>query len=135
MQESVGSSASRACVQMVNFCMYWSEKAGLQGYPCVCLYDSIVVHCPVNERKIWQKALNLFMNLSVGWKTSGGLLRYPTDCELNAGWSTKPDKLFKEKLHDDTWEKTPDNLTAVESWLDSLIELYKVNPELSVYSN
>ena len=134
MQESVGSSASRACVAMVDFHLKNKERYGLQGYPCVCLYDSIVVHCPVEERAIWTKALDLFMNLSDGWATDGGILRYPTDCEFNGGWSTKPDKEFKKQLHDNSWNPTPEHLKPLESWLDSMIWLYVECPELSVYN-
>lgn len=134
MQESVGSSASRACVNMVAFHMRMKEKYGLQGYPCVCLYDSIVVHCPVEERQIWSKALDLFMNLSVGWATDGGILRYPTDCEYNAGWSTKPGKEFKKQLQNPEWNPTPEKLKPVEDWLDAMINLYTSAPELSVYN-
>lgn len=134
MQESVGSSASRACVAMVDFHLKNKEKYGLQGYPCVCLYDSIVVHCPVEERAIWTKALDLFMNLADGWATEGGILRYPTDCEFNAGWSTKPGKEFKKQLHDTAWNPTPEHLKPLEEWLDSMIWMYKACPELSVYN-
>lgn len=134
MQESVGASASRACVSMVDFHLRMKEQYGLQGYPCVCLYDSIVVHCPVEERHIWAKALDLFMNLSDGWYTPGGILRYPTDCEFNAGWSTKPDKEFKKQLHDADWNPTPSHLKPVEDWLDAMIQLYTDNPDLSVYN-
>ena len=134
MQESVGSSASRACVAMVDFHLRMKEHYGMQGYPCVCLYDSIVVHCPVEERQIWAKALDLFMNLSDGWYTAGGILRYPTDCEFNAGWSTKPDKEFKKQLYNQEWNPTPERLKPVEEWLDAMIQLYTDNPELSVYN-
>lgn len=134
MQESVGSSASRACVAMVDFHLRNKEKYGLQGYPCVCLYDSIVVHCPVAERAIWTKALDLFMNLADGWATDGGILRYPTDCEFNGGWSTKPDKEFKKQLHDSSWNPTPAHLQPLEAWLDQMIRLYTLCPELSVYN-
>lgn len=134
MQESVGSSASRACVAMVDFHLKNKERYGLQGYPCVCLYDSIVVHCPVEERAIWTKALDLFMNLSDGWATDGGILRYPTDCEFNGGWSTKPDKEFKKQLHDNSWKPTPEHLKPLETWLDQMIWLYTTCPELSVYN-
>lgn len=134
MQESVGSSASRACVAMVDFHLKNKEKYGLQGYPCVCLYDSIVVHCPVEERAIWTKALDLFMNLADGWATEGGILRYPTDCEFNAGWSTKPDKEFKKQLHDTAWNPTPERLKPLEEWLDYMIWMYTTCPEMSVYN-
>lgn len=134
MQESVGSSASRACVEMVKFFIKFSKSHGLQGYPFVCLYDSIVVHCPCNERSLWQKALDLYMNLSNGWKYGPNILRYPTDCELNAGWSTKPSGEFKDNLHDENWEPLPDNLKPVEALVDSMIAFYTEFPEQSVYN-
>lgn len=134
MQESVGSSAARACTGMVDFYKRFSKSNGLKGYPFVCLYDSIVVHCPCNERSLWQKVLDLYMNLANGWRYGPNILRYPTDCELNAGWSTKPTGEFKKQLHDEEWEPLPDNLKPVEAWVDSMIALYTEFPEQSVYN-
>lgn len=137
LQESVGASASRACVDLVKFALEYREF-GLQGGPIVCLYDSVVVHCPYNERSIWQKALLLYMTLKVGWayndKRGLRILRYPSDCELNAGWSTAPSADMAANLHNQDWEKTPDNLAWIEEALDLQIEYYQNNELESVYN-
>ena len=134
MQESVGSSASIACKRLLDFSMRFSKSHGLQGNLITCLYDSCVVHCPVNERHIWQKALDLYMHWSNGWRYGDDILRYTIDCELNAGWSTKAKGEFKEHLHDPDWEPTPENLKPVEEYLDAAIATFKEFPELSVYN-
>lgn len=137
MQESVGASASRACVDLVKFALDY-RPYGLQGGPIVCLYDSVVVHCPVNERAIWQKALLLYMTLKVGWayndKWGLRVLRYPSDCELNAGWSTAPEHDEAVLLHDASYEPTPENLSWIEEALDAQIEFYTENELESVYN-
>lgn len=134
MQESVGSSAAMACAKILAFYHRFKASHGLQGYPFVCLYDSLVVHCPVEERSIWKKALDLFMNWSTGWEYHDDILRYPTDCELNAGWSTKPNAELKENLNDDEWNPLPDHLKPVLVWLNSMIQFYKEFPYESVYN-
>lgn len=137
MQESVGASASRACVDLVKFALDY-RPYGLQGGPIVCLYDSVVVHCPVNERAIWQKALLLYMTLKVGWayndKWGLRVLRYPSDCELNAGWSTAPEHDEAVLLHDASYEPTPENISWIEEALDAQIEFYTENELASVYN-
>lgn len=137
LQESVGASAARACAMLVDFVMEFRDQ-GLLGYPIVCLYDSVVVHCPYNERAIWQKALLLFMTLRVGWMYNDSrgkrVLRYPSDCELNAGWSTAPTKDEAARLHDETWEPTPEHLRNIENILDMQIRYYTKNEIKSVYN-
>lgn len=128
MQESVGAAAAVACRKLIKF----SFTRGLLGYPAICLYDSVVVHCPCNERHIWLKALELFMFKSNGWKYRDRILRYPVDAELNAGWSTKPDKEFHDRLQDSAWEPTPDHLKNIENWLDAQLKLFTIAPALSV---
>ena len=130
LQESVAAVAARALKAMVNL----SVNTDLQGYPCVCLYDSIVVHCPYEERHIWMKALELYMYLANGWFYNGRILRYSIDAEYNAGWSTAPDKELSDKLKDDSFSPTPGKFIELEHRLSRLIELYKINPELSVYN-
>lgn len=128
MQESVASTAARACCWLLDF----RRATSLVGYPMVCLYDSIVVHCPFNERAIWLKALRLYMFLANGWQYSDRILRYPIDAELNGGWSTKAPAELSEHLHNPEWEPTPENLKPLEIWLDSECEKYESNPTLSV---
>lgn len=137
LQESVGASAARACCGLLKFVMD-NRDQGLKGYPFICLYDSLVVHCPNNERAIWQKALLLYMTLKVGWMYNDvwgkRVLRYPSDCELNAGWSTAPKGEFAANLNDESWEPTPDHLRPIEEDLDRQIAYYKENELASVYN-
>ena len=134
LQESVGASASRACVGLVDFHLTMKEKYGLQGYPFVCLYDSVVIHCPYEERAIWGKALELFMYRSVGWRYGKRILNYACDFEFNAGWSTAPSQEQKALLSNPEWYPTPDRFKPVEDWLDAMLNLYTEHPSLSVYS-
>lgn len=110
------------------------EKYGLQGYPFVCLYDSVVIHCPYEERAIWGKALELFMYRSVGWRYGKRILNYACDFEFNAGWSTAPSQEQKALLSNPEWYPTPDRFKPVEDWLDAMLNLYIEHPSLSVYS-
>jgi hypothetical protein len=130
LQESVAAVAARALKKMTDL----SIKFGLKGYPCVCLYDSIVVHCPWEERTIWGKALELYMYLANGWYYDQRVLRYAIDLEYNAGWSTAPDKAYSDQLKDPNFYPTPPHLKHVENWIDTMIQMYKTCPELSVYN-
>lgn len=130
LQESVAACAARALKSMTDLAVNYK----LKGYPCVCLYDSIVVHCPWEERAIWGKALNLYMYLSNGWYYDKRVLRYAIDLETNAGWSTAPDKEYADKLKDPNFYPTPDELKHIEAWLDAMIEVFTEHPELSVYN-
>ena len=79
IQERVGASASRACVNIVRLCMTHPE---LKGYPGVCLYDSIVIFAPFNERFLWAKILQLYMRAADGWICPGNrILRLGVDTE------------------------------------------------------
>lgn len=137
LQESVGASAARACYWMVEFSIEGAKKYGLRGYPCVCLYDSIVVHCPEEERYLWAKALELFMYKKNGWVygEDNRILRYAIDTELNAGWSTAPYGQQKENLHNEEYAPLPERLKPLLQQLEAEIELYTNMPELSVYNH
>lgn len=133
MQESVGASAALACYRIVE--LYQKFKhIGLQGYPFVCLYDSIVIHCPEEERFLWQDILDLHMNWANGWAYPIDILRYPTDCDINAGWSTKPDKARKELLHNHQNKPLPDHLQFLADTIKAQIEFYKQNKKASVFN-
>lgn len=129
LQESVGSCAARACAWLTDF----KYRIGLKGSLIVCLYDSCVVHCPVEERQVWWKAVKLFMYLRNGYEYEGRILRYPVDEEYNAGWSTKPDRETLAKLQDPTWNPTPEHLRMTENWLDQMCELCEANPRLALH--
>ena len=54
----------------------------LKGYPGVCLYDSIVIFAPFNERFLWAKILQLYMRAADGWICPGNrILRLGVDTE------------------------------------------------------
>lgn len=123
--------AARALAATLAF----KRRFNLQGGVCVCLYDSLVVHCPYEERMIWGKALELYMHLSNGWIYGKNLLRYAIDLEFNTGWSTHsqdPDE--NSRLKDPSWNPTPAHLKHVEDYLDSMIDLYTKAPVLSVFN-
>lgn len=131
LQESVSAVASRALYN----CLKFKERFNLKGYVCVCLYDSLVVHCPYSERSLWEKALELFMHLANGWAYGHNLLRYSIDMEYNAGWSTHyKDSAMDEKMKDPSWNPLPDSLHGASEWLDNMTSMYKSQPELSVYN-
>lgn len=70
-----------ACVNILDLVMKHPE---LEGYPGVCLYDSIVVFCPPCERHLWSKILELYMGAANGWVNSKGwILNLGVDCELS----------------------------------------------------
>lgn len=131
MQESVAAVAARALSATLAF----KRMFNLQGGVCVCLYDSLVVHCPYEERMIWGKALELYMHLANGWVYGDNLLRYAIDLEYNTGWSThSPDHEENARLKDPEWMPTPAHLRHVEDYLDAKIALYTKFPVLSVYN-
>lgn len=135
MQESVGATAAIACTKIVDFTMrYRNSVCKLRGYPIVCLYDSIVIHCPVEERHLWEKVLELYMHAGNGWYYEGDILRYPIDCEINAGWSTKATGEIAEKLKEPGYMPVPERLKEVEELIDHMIEFYNRYPEVSVYN-
>lgn len=131
LQESVAAVAARALYGSLKF----RDRFNLQGYVCVCLYDSLVVHCPYEERHLWEKALELFMHLSNGWAYGHNLLRYAIDMEYNAGWSTHyTDHEMNEHMKDRSWHPVPEDLKHVDEWLDNAIRIYTEHPEISVYN-
>lgn len=137
LQESVGASAARACYWMVDFALKGAKEYGLRGYPFVCLYDSIVVHCPEEERFLWAKALELFMYKKNGWVygDDNRILRYAIDTELNAGWSTAPSAEQKANLHNEAYAPLPDRLKPLLQKLEAELAVYTEMPELSVYNH
>lgn len=128
LQESVASCAAIALKRMIDF----GVRNNLEGYVFICLYDSIVVHCPEHEREVWAKALELYMHASNGWAYEGRILRYKIDLEYNAGWSLAPSEEKAAQLKDPTYMPTPEKLTPVVEWLDSMILMYDTDPSLSV---
>lgn len=131
MQESVGAVASLALQNTLAF----KERFSLEGGVVVCLYDSLVVHCPYHERMIWAEALEVFMHLANGWAYGNNLLRYSIDLEFNAGWSThSPDREWNDNMKDPAFEPVPDRLKPAMDYILALKDFYTKFPEASVYN-
>lgn len=133
LQESVGAVAALASARIVRFLMKHPE---LDMQLVVCLYDSLLIMCPPNQRRIADKLLQLHMYLGNGWycENSDRILTYTIDLEHNAGWSTAPSAEMHTKLENPDWEPTPEHLKPLEEFLDAKIDLMRENPELAVYN-
>ena len=129
LQESVGATAARAINAILELCDKYKE---LQGYCCICLYDSLVNRCPPEERFIWEKINTLYFYLANGWQYET-ILRYPIDTEFNDRWSTSPPKFKKLVYRSPLYKGTPPHLKHIEDMLDKEIKRYTDNPSLSVY--
>lgn len=128
MQESVASTAGRAAVWLLDF----GRRVGLKGETFVCLYDSLVTLCPMEERMIWKKAHLLYMSLANGWKYHERILRYKVETEFNIGWSLVPPKWQLALFNNSDYLPTPQHYKQAESYLDEMIEFYTKNPEASL---
>lgn len=108
----------------------------LKGYPGVCLYDSIVIFAPVEERHLWAKILKLYMSTANGWVCPGRrILRFGVDTEFNVGWGTHPaDQETHENFENPDWKPTPQELQPLEDWVDMMLSTFDADPDLSVYN-
>lgn len=128
MQESVAATAAIAGFELLAFGM----KHGLKGSPMTILYDSVVTLCPVEEREIWMKAHELCMFRAVGWAYGDRILKYPIDTELNTGWSAKPSKDMKNKLHDMSWQPVSEQHKYLLDELNLALDKHKADDKLGV---
>jgi hypothetical protein len=128
MQNSVADTSAIACNKLLSF----ARKNDLRGRPIAVLYDSVVSLVPLEERDIWVKAHSLFMFRSTGWQYHNNILNYPIDTELNASWSSKPDKKLKQRLWDNEYVPTPETLQHIAKSLDEQLAFYTRFPEHSV---
>jgi hypothetical protein len=120
MQESVSATVIRACNWMLEF----ERNSALRGYNIVALYDSVVTHCPIEERFIWAEAHALYIHLANSWNCDGRMLRYPIDTEFNVGWSDRPQKDLQARWDDPTFEPVPPRLLPVLGWLRGQTQKY-----------
>lgn len=85
MQESVGATAQRACIWLIE--QY--KKLGLKAKVMICLYDALVTVCPIEERHIVAKLHELYMCVLNTWEYHGRVMNYPIDTEFVFRWSDK----------------------------------------------
>jgi hypothetical protein len=128
-QNSVADTSAIACARLLEF----GIRNGLQGRPIFSLYDSVGVHCPEEERLIWDKACRLFMTASNGWWVNGRVLRYTTDREYNRAWSENNKKLQRQ-WESKEYKPTPDRFKDLDEWLDQSLAFFEANEKASVYN-
>lgn len=133
MQESVAATAQRAA----NWLMDFGMKYGLKGTTITVLYDSVVTHCPMEERFIWAKAHKICMHLGNGWMYHNRILRYPIDTEFNVGWSLRPadhppTKAMAGLYDNKSYIGTTEAMKPLETWLDSWVEYLTENESASL---
>lgn len=128
-QNSVADTSAIACIRLLEF----GIRNGLQGRPIFSLYDSVGIHCPEEERLVWDKACRLFMTASNGWWINGRVLRYTTDREYNRAWSENNKKLQKQWESKD-YKPTPAQFKGLEDWLDQSLAFFEEHELASVYN-
>ncbi len=120
MQESVASTAARACT--------WAQAVyrgmGLKARVMTCLYDSMVTLCPLEERFVVSRLHTYLMSTLNTWDYEDAhgkrTLRYGVDNEFNYRWSTRPSKAEQAELDDENWHPTPERFRWAldfENWL------------------
>ncbi len=118
MQESVAATAARAC----KWALETYKSLGLKARPVVCLYDSLVTMCPLEERFIVSKLHQVFLSDTNYWEYNDvhgrRVLRYGIDTEFNERWSTNV-KTYQKQMEDQNYYPTPEHLTWIldfENW-------------------
>lgn len=105
-QELIGATSAIACQNLLDFCI----KNNLRSRPIMCLYDSIVSLCPLEERAIIAKAHQRFMCDKVTWNYDGQILNFPIDTDYEMRWSEKPTDEEKALLYNKDYYPTPEHL-------------------------
>ena len=89
------------------------KRLGLKARIMVCLYDSLVTLCPLEERFIVSRIHTLVMSDWNTWEYDDAYgkrtLQYGVDNEFNYHWSTRPSKADIELLDREDWCPTPDD--------------------------
>jgi uracil-DNA glycosylase family 4 len=85
-QEIVAATAARASVWLLR---HYRSK-GMQAYPMIVLYDSVVTLCPIEERDVVAELHQKYMTSINQWCYHGRIMDFPIDTEINRRWSTKP---------------------------------------------
>ena len=93
-QESVAATLARACRWLND----WYRKSGMQARACIGLYDSVLTHCPEEERFVCAEAHEVFMHRVNFWRYGPRYMNYPIDTEHVYRWSYKPSKAQKAHL-------------------------------------
>lgn len=119
-QESVAATLARACVWLQRF--YRSN--GMKARTMIGLYDSVVTHCPLEERFVCAKAHEVMMDVLNFWKYGERWMSYPIDTELNYCWSWPPSKEEKKVLSDDRWNgMDPERQRELMKKLDLMVDM------------
>lgn len=99
-QESVASTAARACRMLNNF----FRNHGMKARTAIALYDAILTYCPdASERFVVAEAHQLFMCDINVWHYHGRWMNYPIDTDLCFRWSWKPKDDERKMLHSKEW--------------------------------
>jgi len=113
MQESVGATAARACV---NTQRYYRDN-GMAARVSICLYDSVVSCAPLNERFEVARLHRKFMCEENTWQYEDRILRYQVDQDMVDAWSWSPTTERRKMLRDVNW--MVDNSQAVRHTAES----------------
>lgn len=128
MQESVGATSARAC----QWLMRAYRRLKLKARTMTCLYDSVVTHCPLEERFLVARLHQICMSEINSWtyKDDRGerTLRYTIDNEFNWRWSTRPPENEQEQLDDRSWHPANRQCDFLENH-PSLLMLAGLQPE------
>lgn len=114
MQESVAATAARAA----NWLLRDLREAGFQARPMTVLYDSVVTHCPVEERMAVSMLHQHFMADVNNWHYHGRWFNYPIDTDFVDAWSAKPPKERKILLEDPTWRNDEKFIALAQSIIE-----------------
>lgn len=94
MQESVGATAMRACIWLIE-----AYKAlGMKARVMICLYDALVTVCPLEERHLVAQLHQLYMAENNEWEYNERKMYYPIDTEFVFRWTDKRRSEHEQKL-------------------------------------
>lgn len=94
MQESVGATAMRACIWLIE-----AYKAlGMKARVMICLYDALVTVCPIEERHLVAQLHQLYMAENNEWEYNERKMYYPIDTEFVFRWTDKRRSEHEQKL-------------------------------------
>lgn len=114
MQESVASTAARACIWLLRA----YRRLNLQARLVTCLYDSVVSICPLEERFLVARLHQICMSELNTWvyddEHGRRVLQYSIDNEFNYRWSTRPSKAEQKLLDDRAWKPASKKLEFLE---------------------
>lgn len=116
MQESVGSTAARAGINLTD--VY--RKMDMKARVVAILYDSVVTLCPLEERHIVARLHEVYMSEQNVWDYKDDLgerqLKYLIDNDLVWRWSTKPSDEDLSLLESEDFHPTPREKKWMEQW-------------------